>query len=323
MTTNNDADQNDQNDAPFFDPTTIPLGKQPASIDPRTLRLADFIDWSALPAYPAAFRDSDKVANWQMLGNDAKGNCVLVGDAHQEELFSTLAGTPWKADTQACIDTYLQLTGGQDVGLNILNYLRWRRKNPGASSRKMLGFAAVNWRDPAELAVATSMFHGVLRGILLPKTAQSQSSPGSTWSSVSKSGDGAPGSWGGHLTLETDYDDQNVAEITWGYVQRASRQFMIDYCDEAYCVIPNYTVPGFDYNKFLAALKEIDPSADADPPEPTPVPPPNPTPPGFDITKVSDVDFNAEYLRRYGDWANIDIAITHRKGAVWKRGWQG
>lgn len=256
-----------------FDPTQVQLGKTPASIDPRTLRLTDFIDWKKLPSYPNSFKDSDKVSNWQMLGNDSKGNCVLVGDAHQEELFSVLAGTPWMADTQTCIDTYLQLTGGQDVGLNILSYLKWRRKNVGASSRKMVGFASVNWRDDAELAVATSMFHGVLRGILLPITAQQQSGSNGLWNTVTKSGQGTPGSWGGHLTLETDYDPNKVAEITWGFIQPSTRQFMLDYCDECYVVIPNYDIPGFKYDDFVTAIKEIDPNADFDPPSPSPIPP--------------------------------------------------
>lgn len=255
-----------------FDPTQVQLGKAPAKIDPRTLRLSDFIDWSQLPSYPATFKDSDKIADWKMLGNDRYGDCVMVGDMHQEMLWSVLAGTPFSVNEQQLVQTYLQLSPG-DHGLVILDYLRWRRKNPVAGARKMLGFAAVNWRDPAELSVATSMFRGVLRGILLPKTAQAQSSPSRIWDTVSLSGDGAPGSWGGHLTLETDYDQQNHADITWGYVQRATRQFMLNYCDECYVVVPNYNIPGFAYDKFVAALKEIDPNADFDPPEPTPVPP--------------------------------------------------
>lgn len=304
----------------FFDPTAVALGKAPAVIDPRTLRLADFIDWTQLPAYPATFKDSDKIADWKMLGNDSHGDCVMAGDMHQEMLWSVLAGTPLQVNEQQLIQTYTQLSGG-DNGLVILDYLRWRRKNPVAGARKMLGFAAVNWRDLAELSVATSMFHGVLRGILLPKTAQMQTGPTRVWDTVSLSGVGAPGSWGGHLTFEPDYDAARVGEITWGFVQPASRQFMANYCDECYVVVPNYDLPGFKRQDFIDALKLIDPSADFDPPEPDPTPP-APTP-DFDITKVSDAAFNAEYLRRYGDWANIDIAITHRKGVVWKRGWQG
>lgn len=257
-----------------FDPTSVSLGKAPAQIDPRTLRLGDFIDISRLPSYPTTFKDSDKISDWKMLGNDNKGNCVLVGETHEEMLWSVLAGTPWIADEQTCINVYLQLTGGQDVGLVILSYLKWRRKNQGAGPRKMLGFASVNWRDPIELAVATSMFHGVLRGLLLPISAQTQTGNGKIWNTTSKFGSGTPGSWGGHLTLETDYDDSNVGEITWGMIQAATRQFMLDYCDECYVVIPNYDIPGFDYKKFVDALLEIDPNADFDPiPQPTPVPP--------------------------------------------------
>lgn len=47
------------------------------------------------------------------------------------------------------------------------------------------------------------------------------------------------------------------------------------------------------------------------------------TPPDdIDWSQVSDAEFEAEYLRRFGDWAGIDIALTHRKGQVWTRGWR-
>lgn len=290
-----------------FDPTAVALGKEPAKIDPRTLRLADYIDWTALPAYPSTFKDSDKIADWKMLGNDAHGDCVMVGDMHQEMLWSVLAGTPFVVNEQQLIQTYLQLSPG-DNGLVILDYLRWRRKNPVAGARQMLGFAAVNWRDLAELSVATSMFHGVLRGILLPKTAQSQTGSSRTWETLSLSGDGTPGSWGGHLTFEPDYDPAKVGEITWGFVQPASRQFMASYCDECYVVVPNYELPGFKRQDFIDALKLIDPNADFDPPEPSPIPP-EPTP-VFDITKVSDEAFDAEFNRRYGYFKDLEVGFT-------------
>lgn len=258
-----------------FDPTSVQLGKAPAAIDPRTLRLSDFIDWTQLPVYPASWKDSDKLTDWKMLGNDRYGDCVAVGDMHQEMLWANLAGTSFSPDEQQLIQTYLQLSGG-DNGLVILNYLKWRRKNQIAGARKMLGFAAVDWRNPAELAVATFMFRGVLRGILLPRTAMSQSGPTRTWDTVSLQGDGTPGGWGGHLTFEPDYDAAGYGDITWAYVQRSTQRFMANYCDECYVVVPNYNIPGFDYAKFVTALKEIDPNADFDPPEPTPVPPPQP-----------------------------------------------
>ncbi len=52
------------------------------------------------------------------------------------------------------------------------------------------------------------------------------------------------------------------------------------------------------------------------------VAPPPPPPQGIDWTLVNDDEFTAEYLNRFGDWAGIDIAITHRKGVRWSRGWR-
>jgi hypothetical protein len=292
------------------DPSSFQLGKLPATVDPRTLRLADFIDYSQLPSFPSSYKDSDKIANWKMLGNDRYGDCVVAGETHQEMLFSQLAGTPWVADETTVIDTYFQLTGGRDIGLNILEYLKWRRKNNGASSKKMLGFAAVDWRNPNEVAVAISMFHGILTGILLPNTAKLQSSPNNVWDTVVKSGNGTPGSWGGHLTLETDYDltTNMFANITWGYVQKLTHNFMLDYFDESFCVIPNYNIPGFKYDDFVSALKQIDPNADFDPPSPSPIPVPPPSNRTFHLDRFE----HKEYLK-YDDNGQEFIWLTAGK----------
>ena len=112
--------------------------------------------------------------------------------------------------------------------------------------------------------------------------------------------------------METDYDPAKVAEITWGYIQPATRRFMDNYCDECYVVVPNYSIPGFDSAKFVAALKEIDPNADFDPPEPSPVPPPPPPPTPGDVTLVGATreQFNAEFNRRFGYFKDMSIGFT-------------
>lgn len=287
------------------DISSFKLGKAPAVYDPRTLKLANYIHWRDLPSFPTTHRDSDKIQDWRMLRNDSKGICVVSGDMHQEMLWSVLAGTPFQPNEQEMDKVYTQLSGG-DNGLVILDYLRYRRKNPLANAPKMLGFAAVDWNNQAELSVATSMFRGVLRGILLPNTAKAQSSVYSQWDTITTTGDGRPGSWGGHLTLETDYDT-GLGEITWGYVQRASRRFMSTYCDECYVCVPNYKIPGFDYDLFVQDLLLIDPNANFDPPQPSPVPP------------VPDNDEWQTYIRLQQKFLGVvsQIDVNFTKGAPW------
>lgn len=51
-------------------------------------------------------------------------------------------------------------------------------------------------------------------------------------------------------------------------------------------------------------------------------PPTPPVPTPTDITKVSDADFEAELVRRWGDLSGIDIRLLFRKGRQWVRGWK-
>lgn len=51
--------------------------------------------------------------------------------------------------------------------------------------------------------------------------------------------------------------------------------------------------------------------------EPVPTPEPTPTPQP-DITQFTDEEFEADYVRRYGRWASMDIALTHEKGRIWR-----
>lgn len=60
---------------------------------------------------------------------------------------------------------------------------------------------------------------------------------------------------------------------------------------------------------------------EAPPPPPPPPPPAEPT-----LRGATKEQFVQEYLRRYGDYAGIDIALKHRGGVdgapVWTRGWR-
>jgi hypothetical protein len=48
------------------------------------------------------------------------------------------------------------------------------------------------------------------------------------------SGDGAPGSWGGHAVFVVAYDGRGLTCISWGKLQRMSWNFWVAYCDESY-----------------------------------------------------------------------------------------
>jgi len=63
---------------PFF------LGKKPARDGAITFRFARYFDRSALPTPPKIFGRYAAVHQWEVLGNDACGDCVWAGAAHEQ-----------------------------------------------------------------------------------------------------------------------------------------------------------------------------------------------------------------------------------------------
>ena len=102
----------------------------------------------------------------------------------------------------------------------------------------------------------------------LPISAQTQQ----VWSVPpgGPTGDGKPGSWGGHAVPVMGYDSHGLTVITWGAPKVMTWQFWAAYCDEAYAVLsmdflkadpnnPNDPVSpnGFDLAALQADLKAV------------------------------------------------------------------
>jgi hypothetical protein len=80
-------------------------------------------------------------------------------------------------------------------------------------------------------------------GIQLPITAQGAS----TWEvPPNLTGNGAPGSWGGHCVPIMYYDPENYMVVTWGQKLLAQANFVKIYSDEAYAVLSHEWVSGAD-----------------------------------------------------------------------------
>lgn len=257
----------------------LKLGAVPAPLDPRHLRLEDFLVAEPI-GVPEAYSNSNVVPNWGMLGNDRKGCCVVSGYGHKVMLEATQARTQQSVTDAEVLALYDQLTHGQDTGLVIQEFLKWARKNL-FESRRLLGYAYVDPRNKILSKAAIAMFGSMFRGLMLPRTAQSQTGQGRLWAPVNPgSPDAVPGSWGGHLTLDTGYTPTNFETITWGTVQAATPEFYGMYSMESWVLIPMDPVPGFDYAKFTQALKDLGSNVDFDPVGPTPPSPPQPQPVG-------------------------------------------
>lgn len=310
-------------DPTTFDPRSLPLGAIESPPDSRTLVMTNYLIPAELPTFPETFSNATRVMPWDMLGNDSVGDCVLVHYAHLCMLWSLLAGSPIRPTAKQVTDLYFMLTGGQDVGLVIRQFLKYARANPILGSRKLAGFVGFDEADNQLTKIATYLFGGACRGILLPDSAVPQTGPNGRWIARQNMSDpeAAPGSWGPHCTADIGYSPDTLETVTWGFVQPVDKNFYPAYSMEAYALIPTWQVPGFDYAKFYRDLRDLGSDVDADPPDPTPTPP-DPTPPA----PSGETDYQA-LLRILGQVSSIDVsynvgeearaAINFTKSAPW------
>lgn len=241
------------------------LGKQAAKYDSRTLKLARYLDLSALPTPPASTTRSSAVAEWPMYANDRIGDCTCAGMAHMVEFWLGLSRLTDFSVTEAdviaaytAIAGYDPQTGANDNGaveLDVLSY--WT--NTGIGGHRISAYAAVNLANRDLVRAACWLFDGLYIGCALPASAQGQPS----WEYRPETGSQAyPGSWGGHCVNVVDYDETGVTVVTWGKTLHMSWDFWDHYVDEAYAIIApeafannGNTIEGFNVQALVADLE--------------------------------------------------------------------
>jgi hypothetical protein len=234
-----------KSDPTRIDPLKLKLGKQTARHDPRTLLLASYTT-PALPAPPATMDLTKKIkVPWGMMDNDQLGDCTCAAAGHLIMEWTTNAQSKTVTPTdQEIVDAYSAVTGynpatgANDNGaveLDVLNY--WRQT--GIANHKIQAFMALEPANHAHVMDAVWIFGGCYIGLALPKAAQAQTQNHQPWSvtSAGTTGDGAPGSWGGHAVPVVAYDSRSLTVVTWGALQTMTWGFWAAYCDEAYAIL--------------------------------------------------------------------------------------
>ena len=268
-----------------MDYNLMKLGKKPAVIDYRTIKLSTIL--KTLPPYPDAF-DVDSqypgLKDSNMYGNDKLGDCVIAGRAHQTLRFEEYEQKTAIPISDSDVTTeYFKESGGQDNGLNMLNSLNaWRTGWRAASNiYNIYAYASINVKDWNEVRAACYLLNGLYIGILLPISAQTQS----IWDIVPDSNpNGNPGSWGGHCIYIVAYDNDGLTCMTWGKRQKMTWPFFMKYCDEAFGIVDNkddwVTNDPIDVIALSQILAEI-----TGQPIPNPIPTP-PKPPCCPVIKL-------------------------------------
>lgn len=237
------------------------------------LEFADFVP-KKLPA-PTKTQRVGTGVDFKMFANNRFGCCTFAANGHRvqaQERSSRQLGEIQLTD-EDILAGYSAVTGfrredpATDNGaymLDVLNYMRkvgLGRERDG-TPHTIGAFVRVKPTNRNQWKVAQRMFGGLYIGLWLPTSAQRQE----RWD-VPKNGptgDGAPGSWGGHAVETIEYDENGVTCATWSERKRMSWRFIDEYCDEAYAVISEdfikstgRTPQGFDVDALNAALAEL------------------------------------------------------------------
>jgi len=219
----------------------VKLGKLAPRHDARTLRLAKYT--AALQPPPESCDLTSKITSLGLMLNDQLGDCTCAAIGHIIQAWTAEDGAQVILPDPDILAAYSGACGyvpgnpATDQGgveLDVLNY--WRKvgvgghtidayaalqKRPANFWGKLFG---ASWRH--DIATAVYYFGAAYIGV-----AQDAAS----WQLVSKRGDGAPGSWGGHAVPILAYDEDGVTVATWGTLMKASWEFIDEYADEAFC----------------------------------------------------------------------------------------
>ena len=260
-----------RSDPTRIDPRKLKLGKSVARHDPRALLLASYLT-PALPVPPASFDLTSKITAWGMMDNDQIGDCTCAAAGHliMEWTANAKGKMVTPTDKQivaaySAITGYNPTTGANDNGANetdVLNY--WRQT--GIASHKIGAYMSLEPSNHSHIMDSVYIFGGCYIGVQLPISAQAQTQNHQPWSVPpgGTTGDGKPGSWGGHAIPVMAYDSRGVTVVTWGALQIMTWSFWETYCDEAYAILSTdylsgkkTTPQGFNLTQLQADLADL------------------------------------------------------------------
>jgi hypothetical protein len=260
-----------KSDPTRIDPSKLKLGKSAARHDPRALLLASYVT-PTLPTPPASFDLTTKVHAWGMMDNDQLGDCTCAAAGHLIMEWTANAGKKMVTPTDkqivaaySAVTGYNPATGANDNGaveIDVLNY--WRQT--GIAGHKIGAYMSLEPANHTHVMDSVFIFGGCYIGVQLPTSAKAQTQNHQPWSVPpgGPTGDGQPGSWGGHAIPVVAYDARGVTVVTWGALQTMTWSFWETYCEEAYAILSTdylsgkkVTPQGFNLKQLQADLADL------------------------------------------------------------------
>lgn len=251
------------------------LGRIRSHSDPRSLRLARYLDRRLLPGSPPArdWTHPEKAPRWGLYRNDVLGDCTCASIAHLFQAQSAASGRPIAIRDSDVIGLYARAAGydptvpSSDAGAEMIDVLREMRNGTGMAGQRIGAYVQIDPQSRTNVEAALNMLGGIYVGVDLPISAQEQT----VWDVAPVGGytpSYAPLSWGGHAMAMLGYDRTHVVFVTWGAVKVATREWFSTYCTEAWALIDSLWVDqtglspsGFNIELLLADLAAIDRAA--------------------------------------------------------------
>ena len=226
-----------------LDVASLKLGRKRWVPDPRTLHFKKYA--KDVPAAPGQADFTGPVSKLGMMLNDKIGDCAVAAPGHAVQVWTANAGKEKTIPDSAILKVYEAPSVGNynpndpksDQGANIIDVLKYWRKT-GIGGDKLGAFLFVNPANVELFKKAVWLFGGADLGINLPISAQKQVAKG-LWDVPPEgtTGDGAPGSWGGHSVAVAGFDSEGVTIVTWGQFLKMTWAFFQAYCEESWAIV--------------------------------------------------------------------------------------
>lgn len=198
-----------------------------------------------LPAAPAApFDYASKVAGgFPMAGNDQFGDCTIAGVIHVLQLCYAVVGEMFEyPGDQAVEETYFNLTGGEDTGLNMETVLSAWSTGDGLFGTRLKGWGTVNAGSRAAMRSALYNFGHLYLAGDIPQEAEVQFEDHEWWMLEP----GRNPAIGGHCFVgcgdRPNPPHQGIDNITWGAETGFTWNWWASYGQQAFVVIPDVFV---------------------------------------------------------------------------------
>jgi hypothetical protein len=270
-------------------PFALPSGRCTGKLPARDSGLPEFKSYlsAAPPSPPSQAHYGGRVkVPWGMDGNgpdpsvtilgpnfEGVGDCVPTACAHFDLMSNYDEANQEPVEYgNAVVSTYCQLLDitpaeleanpALDTGCDIATVLQtWA--TTGLYGTKIAGYAPVDLTSLTDLQQGLAFAGGLVIGVNLPVSAESQ----------------FPGEWtyeagspilGGHCVLLTGYDGENFSGCTWGQLIEIEWEFLANYLDEAYAVVspqaatsgqgpdPYYGAANLDLAQLQADIASLD-----------------------------------------------------------------